>query len=77
MNRARRLLRQHWLLAVVLAAGTALRVLTVLAYRPAILYIDSFTYLANLGEFDPGGLRPIGYSLILEPLRPAQRARSP
>ncbi len=61
-------LRRHWILALLLAAGIALRVLTVLAYRPAILYIDSFRYLTNLDPLWPGGLNPIGYELILTPL---------
>ncbi|MDQ3760361.1 MAG: glycosyltransferase [Actinomycetota bacterium] len=50
--------------------GAGLRVLTVLAYQPAILYIDSFTYLDNLHDLRPDGLRPIGYDLILNLLLP-------
>jgi hypothetical protein len=44
-SRTRRWLRAHWALLVLLAVGAGLRVLTVLAYQPAILYIDSFSYL--------------------------------
>lgn len=63
-------LRRHWILLALLALGTGLRVLTVLAYQPAILYIDSFGYLDNLHELRPDGLRPIGYDLILDLLLP-------
>lgn len=61
-------LRRHWFVTLLLIAGIALRVLAVLAYQPAILYIDSFRYLANLDDLWPGDLNPIGYELILTPL---------
>ncbi|MGH3672111.1 MAG: hypothetical protein ACRDSH_16005, partial [Pseudonocardiaceae bacterium] len=47
------LYRRHWMLLVVLVIGAGLRVLTVLAYQPAILYIDSFGYLDNLHDLRP------------------------
>jgi hypothetical protein len=53
---------------VLLGLGAGLRVLTMLAYQPAILYIDSFNYLDNLSDLRPDGLRPIGYDLILNVL---------
>jgi hypothetical protein len=56
------LARNHWLITVLLAAGLVLRVLTVLAYRPALLYVDTFKYL--LGEYP--GSDPLGYRLILK-----------
>ena len=37
----------HWLVTVIFAAGLVLRVLTQVAYRPALLYIDSARYLAG------------------------------
>ncbi|WP_370591146.1 hypothetical protein [Saccharopolyspora montiporae] len=61
-------LRRHWLLVLLLVAGLALRVVVQLAYRPALLYIDSFRYLADLGVFYPGGINPIGYGAFLLPL---------
>ncbi|MGH3979021.1 MAG: glycosyltransferase family 2 protein [Pseudonocardiaceae bacterium] len=61
-------MRRHWLLVTLLSAGLVLRLLTVLAYSPAILYIDSFAYLDNVDNLRPDGLRPIGYELILNPL---------
>jgi hypothetical protein len=57
------------LFTVLLLAGTALRVVTWLAYQPAMLYTDSYRYLDNIGPENPGSLDPIGYSLfILKPL---------
>src|SRR5579859_8268214 len=58
------LARQHWLLTVLLTAGLVLRVLAQIAYRPALLYIDSTKYL--LGAY-PGD-DPPGYELVLKPL---------
>ena len=52
--RAPALARQHWLFTVLLALGMVLRILTQIAYRPALLYIDSTKYL--LGAY-PGGRR--------------------
>ena len=66
--RWRVLLRRHRVLAVLLAAGAVLRLLTVLAYSPAILYIDSLRYLDNLEALRPDGLNPIGYDLVLSAL---------
>ena len=56
------LLRRHWLAAILLAVGTALRVITQLAYHPALLYIDTVKYLysAWMGE------DPIGYKVPLK-----------
>ena len=55
------ILRRHWLFAVLLTLGLVLRVLTQLAYRPALLYIDSVKYL--FGAY-PGN-DPPGYQLML------------
>jgi hypothetical protein len=49
-------LRRHWLAAVLLAVGLALRVLAELAYRPALFYIDTIRYL-----YDSQGMDPVGY----------------
>jgi hypothetical protein len=57
------LLRRHWLLAVLLAAGLVLRVLVQVAYRPALLYIDSIKYLYGAYPGDD----PPGYLLVLKP----------
>ncbi|HSL06878.1 MAG TPA: glycosyltransferase [Pseudonocardiaceae bacterium] len=70
VSRAPHWLRLHWMLLLLLAVGAGLRVLTVLAYQPAILYIDSYSYLENLHHLRPDGLRPIGYTLILDVVLP-------
>lgn len=65
-------LADHRVFAVVLSLAAALRVVTMLAYRPAKLYwYDSFTYLDNAIQLKPStGLHPIGYSLLLRALWP-------
>ena len=59
---SRRLLRRHWLAAALLLAGLVLRVLTEIAYRPALLYIDSVKYLYNAWP----GTDPVGYKVPLK-----------
>ena len=54
-------MRQHWLAAALLTAGLALRVLTQLAYRPALFYIDTTRYLYNVAP----GMDPLGYKGVL------------
>ena len=58
-GRAVALLRQHWLLTALLVAGLVLRVLAMIAYRPALLYIDSLKYLYNAWP----GSDPVGYKV--------------
>jgi hypothetical protein len=61
------LLRGHQPLVAVLAIGTAARVLVAIAYRPALFFPDSWSYLtlAYSGErFAPD--RPSGYPILLE-----------
>src|SRR6266702_1735264 len=62
-RRGMTLARQHWLLTLLLTAGLALRVMTQIAYRPALLYIDSLKYL-----YHAGGADPVGYRVLLKPL---------
>jgi len=50
-------LRQHWLAALLLTAGLALRVLSQLAYRPALFYIDSVKYIYDSRGNDPEGYK--------------------
>ncbi len=47
----------------MLAAGLGLRVVTQIAYRPALFYIDSYKYLAGSGGSDP-----VGYNILLKPI---------
>jgi hypothetical protein len=50
------LLRRHWLAALLLAGGMALRILTQVSFSPALLYIDSVKYLYHAWpEADPQG----------------------
>jgi hypothetical protein len=50
-------LRRHWMLATLLTAGLGLRVITQIAYRPVLFYIDSYKYLTGSGGIDPEGYR--------------------
>ncbi|HEY9240390.1 MAG TPA: phospholipid carrier-dependent glycosyltransferase, partial [Streptosporangiaceae bacterium] len=62
LGRLAAVLRRHWLMAILLAAGLALRVMAQLAYRPALIYIDSMKYL--FGAYP--GSDPPGYQLALQ-----------
>jgi len=55
-------LRRHWLAAALLLAGLVLRVLAQIAYRPALLYIDTVKYLYNAWP----GTDPVGYKIPLK-----------
>ncbi len=72
-ERGRHVVRRHWLLLVVLAGATALRVVVLLAYQPALIFPDSERYLAYAqlfinGHWSPDWLRTSGYSLLLIPV---------
>ena len=61
--------RRHWCFLVVLFLGAALRIITQIAYRPILLYIDSFRYLENFRALDPTLSEPMGYNaIVLRPL---------
>jgi len=51
------LVRRHWLAAALLVAGLVLRVLALLAYRPALFYIDSVKYIDSSMGNDPEGYK--------------------
>jgi len=55
-------LRYHWLAAVLIVAGAVLRVITWMAYHPAIFYIDSIKYLYRGWQ----GADPLGYKVPLK-----------
>jgi len=63
---------RHRVFLAVLAFATAIRVITMLGYRPAQLYwYDSFTYLETAIRMTPSGaFHPIGYPLLLRLLWP-------
>jgi Dolichyl-phosphate-mannose-protein mannosyltransferase len=56
--------RRHWLFTVVFCAGLSLRILTQVAYSPALVYIDSYRYLHSDSSLDP-----LGYLVLLWPLQ--------
>jgi len=56
-NAALALLRRHWLAAALLATGSVFRLLVLLAYRPALFFVDSVRYLYNAEGMDPVGYK--------------------
>ncbi|MFE0151446.1 hypothetical protein ACFWY5_30170 [Nonomuraea sp. NPDC059007] len=67
-----RVLAGHGAFVVLLTLAAALRVVTMLGYRPARLYwYDSFTYLDTAVHLAPSAsFHPIGYPLFLRALLP-------
>jgi hypothetical protein len=65
-DRAAAALRRHWLVSALLAAGLVLRVLTQLAYHPALIYVDSLKYLYGVYP----GADPLGYRVLLRVFLP-------
>lgn len=61
---ASRLVTRHWPFLVLLTVGGVLRVVTLLAYRPALLFWDSTRYLGNAENLVPR-FRPAGYPVFL------------
>jgi hypothetical protein len=55
-------LREHWLVSALLAAGLVLRVLTQVAYQPALIYVDTLKYLYGVYP----GADPLGYRVLLK-----------
>ena len=53
--------RRHWLVSLLLAAGLALRALTQVSFSPALLYIDSVKYLYGAWP----AADPLGYDAPL------------
>lgn len=70
MSLVRALWRNHRLFTILVAASLVPRVLAALAFRPALLTVDSFLYMqdATLTRLDT--IRPSGYSLLLWLARP-------
>ncbi|MFF5211372.1 hypothetical protein [Streptosporangium sp. NPDC000396] len=61
--------RHRWFLGVV-GLGTVLRVITMLGYRPALWFPDSYTYVVTALRPRPDLVRPAGYSMFLRLLEP-------
>jgi hypothetical protein len=60
-DRLHALLRRHWLVCLLAAAGLLLRAASELAYRPALIYVDTLKYLYGSSP----GADPLGYRAIL------------
>ncbi|HEX2191663.1 MAG TPA: glycosyltransferase family 39 protein [Acidimicrobiales bacterium] len=57
---------RHRVFTALFLAGVLLRVLTTMAYWPAMEFVqDSFDYLYDARNFEPGIIRPFGYPLFL------------
>jgi hypothetical protein len=59
------LLCRHWLITVLAAAGLLLRFTSDLAYRPALIYVDSLRYLYGASP----GADPLGHKAVLLAVR--------
>jgi hypothetical protein len=53
---------RHWLVSALLAAGLVLRLLSQIAYQPAIIYVDTLKYLYGASP----GADPLGYRWLLK-----------
>jgi hypothetical protein len=53
--------RRHWLITVLAAAGLLIRFASELAYRPALIYVDTLKYLYGASP----GADPLGYKVVL------------
>lgn len=60
--------RHHWPFVVVFVFGVALRAVTQVAYRPALLYIDSYRYLSLVRTTNPVTSQTLGYVFFLWPV---------
>ena len=70
---ASRGLRRHWMFAVLLALGAAVRAVVCAAYHPALIFPDSVRYLQYAQSFADGRwsvdeLRQSGYSVLIIPV---------
>lgn len=62
--------RRHGWFVAILVAGAALRVVTMLGYRPALWFPDSYTYVVTVLRPRPDLVRPAGYSMFMKLLEP-------
>jgi hypothetical protein len=61
--------RHGWFLAAF-ALGSALRIVTMAGFRPALWFPDSYTYVVTAMRPRPDLVRPAGYSMFLRLLEP-------
>lgn len=64
---ARAWLGRHALFGCALVLGIAIRAVVIDAYRPALLYTDTFAYLSSARSLSLLPERPVGYSFFLRP----------
>ncbi|GAA3117026.1 hypothetical protein GCM10010466_05030 [Planomonospora alba] len=62
--------REHRWFAALLGLGAVLRAVTMLGYRPAIWFPDSYTYVVTALKPRPDLVRPAGYPMFLRLLEP-------
>ena len=68
-----RLTARHWPFVILIALAAALRVVTVLGYRPVEWFNDSYSYVTAAVNLVPETIRPSGYALLLAALEPLHR----
>ena len=61
LHRVTMMVRRHWLVSALLAAGLVLRLLALVAYHPALIYVDTLKYLYGASP----GSEPLGYTELL------------
>lgn len=65
------LIARHRLFFLLLLAGSVVRIVAMLAYRPALWFNDAFEYVSVALQRSPYPIRPNGYSFFLQALQPA------
>ncbi|MGH3382056.1 MAG: hypothetical protein ACRDP6_45740 [Actinoallomurus sp.] len=70
LRRCRELIGRNRLFTTALVLAMVLRGLTMLGYRPALWFPDSFDYLQRSLRMEPGLIHPNGYAFFLWLLRP-------
>ncbi|MFI6320457.1 hypothetical protein ACIBG8_23185 [Nonomuraea sp. NPDC050556] len=63
-------MRRHGWFLGVLGIGALLRVVTMLGYRPALWFPDSYTYIVTVMRPRPDLVRPAGYSMFIKLFEP-------
>ncbi|MEU7897088.1 hypothetical protein AB0B45_30015 [Nonomuraea sp. NPDC049152] len=69
-KRAGPVARRHRWFLTVFGLGALLRAITMVGYRPALWFPDSYTYVVTVFHPRPDLVRPAGYSLFLKLLQP-------
>ena len=62
LTRVEHTIRLHWIASILVALGLVMRLLTQVAYQPAIVYIDTLKYLYDAWP----GSDPVGYKVPLK-----------